>query len=300
MGLLSRISTELPAQVSYGESKNTGLLSKTSKLFERPVFTLFSEICNAYSFSHCALFTNINDVFIMTQCQGIDAKTVASSISSRDFWNGTIGNPDSFVNVKKSDNNFSGFYQLFSSLFNEQIEGLHFLRITDDCIFANIDFDSYKDDLSVSPAELRNVIIRYLASLKNETGTFISPKLNCDFTHFTAFLFLLSVKTAVNSSVSDADISNKFIHDSLFSIIYNEIFSMLKQHFAEPNFCIQSGNGEIKLILFAQNEIDDTILQYHISHTLQPVLSTYSNSVIILKTGTASSEEGIHQFISEG
>jgi hypothetical protein len=299
MGLLSRISTELPAQVSFGVTKNSGLYTKTSEFFERPFFTSFSAFCHAYSFSHCALFTNVNDVFIMTQCEGIDAITVASSISSRDFWNGTIGSPDSFVSAKKDDNNFSGFYQIFSSSFKEQIEGLHFLKINDDCIFADIDFYSYKD-LSVSPVELRNVIIRYLSFLKNKTDISISLKVDCDFTYCTAFLLLLSAKIAINSSIRNAHITNKFIYDSLFTTIYKEIFFMLKQHFAEPNLCIESGNGEIKLILFAQKELDDTLLQYHISHTLQPILSTYSNSVILLKAGTASSEDGIRQFISEG
>ncbi|MCK9169013.1 MAG: hypothetical protein M0P01_01210 [Treponema sp.] len=299
MGLLSRISTELPAQVSFGESKNTGLLAKTTKLFESPVSTSFSALCNTYSFLHCALFTNYNDVFIMTQCKGIDAITVASSISSRDYWDGTIGSSDFFVSLKKIDNKFSGFYQIFSSSFKEQIQGLHFLRITSDCIFVNIDFDSYKD-LSVSSAEIRNVIICYLSSVKNEDKISTVPKLNYDFMHTTAYLMLLSVKIAVNSSIRNVNISNELIHDCIFTTIYKEILCILKQHFLEPNICIQNGNGEIKLVLFAQKELDDTILQYHIAHTLKPVLSSFSNSIILLKTGTASSEDSIRKFIFEG
>jgi hypothetical protein len=298
MGLLSRISEELPAQVSFSESKKTGLLAKSSKIFAEPVFESFFELCRKYSFSHSALLTLVNDTFVMTQCVGIDSSTVAASVSSRDFWNGTISHSEDFINYKKTDTKFSVFYQLFSSFFKDNIAGLHFLKITDKCIFVDIDFNSFKDIL-ISACELKKTILLYLSSQKKEEQI-VLPGINYDFLQSTAFLMLLSVKIAVNSAIRDANISDKILQNTIFSTMYTEIFFTLKKHFKKPNFCIQSTNGEIKLILFTKSKIDDALLQHHIAYSLNPILSSHSGSIILLKAGTAASEDDIRHFILEG
>lgn len=298
MGLLSRISAELPVQEISAETKNTGLLAKTSRIVERPVFSSFFDLCNAYSFAHCALLTVVGGVFVITECKGIDAASIASSVSSRDFWNGTIGSSDFFINFTKADNKFSGFYQLFSSRFKDSICGFHFLKISGDCIFVNVDFGSYKD-ISVSESVLKETILSYLSS-RNGVDASLPPEVVFDFTHSAVFLMLLSVKLAINSSVRTVNTCDKFMYDSFFSTIYAEVFSVLRRHFIRPNYCIRSGNGEIKIVLSVRKTLDDSLLQYHISRSLNFILSTYSNSVILLKAGTASSEDDIRRFVLEG
>ncbi|HAH63701.1 MAG TPA: hypothetical protein DCL73_16570, partial [Treponema sp.] len=175
---------------------------------------------------------------------------------------------------------------------------LHFLKISDDCIFVNADFGSYKD-VSVSEAELKETVLSYLSSRGNKAP--VQPQeITCDLAHSAVLLMLLSVKLAINSSVRAVNTCDKFMYDSIFSTVYTEVFSMLRRHFIRPNYCMRSGNGEIKIILSAQKNLDDSLLQYHISQSLNFILSTHSNSIILLKAGTASSEDEIRRFVLEG
>lgn len=298
MGLLSRISAELPQQEAPADSKRTGLLAKTVKIAEMPVFSSFYDLCDAYSFTNCALFTIVNGFFVITACKGIDAASVASSVSSRDFWNGTIGSPGSFIDYAEIDSKFSGFFQLFSSSVKENTAGFHFLKVSGDCIFVNIDLGSYKD-ISVPATELKEAILSFLSSRTDNSPPPL-PELTFVFSHSIVYMLLLSVKLAVNSSVRTADVGDKYLSNSIFLTVYTEIFSVLKKHFVCPNYCTRSGNGEIKIILCGQKTFDDSLLQYHIAKSLNSILSQYSDSVILLKAGTASSEDDVRRFMLEG
>ncbi len=60
---------------------------------------------------HFAVFAEVNGDFQMVLNHGFDAETVRKSISTRDFWNGTL--PDDDRHILQGDS-LSGLYQLFS------------------------------------------------------------------------------------------------------------------------------------------------------------------------------------------
>jgi hypothetical protein len=289
MGLLSHISAE--------ESKKTGLLAKTSQLAAKPVFSSFSDFGRKYQFSHCALLSVVNGSFVMTHCYGIDARTVAASVSSRDFWDGTIGSSRAFCSYKKPDNKLSAFYQFFSGYFRERLKGLHILRISGDCIFLAADIEQYAEP-SVPADELKNMLLNFFLSsdaAKKET----LPDMNTGFIHCDAFLLLLSVKIAINSSIRNADIPDTTLYDSIFKTVYTELFSLLEKHLALPDFCMRSENGEMKIIIFSKKHFDDALLQYHIMRCFSSVLGSSADSVILLKAGTTSADKDVCNFVLE-
>lgn len=60
---------------------------------------------------HFAVFAEVNGDFQMVLNHGFDAETVRKSISTHDFWNGTL--PDDDRHILQGDS-LSGLYQLFS------------------------------------------------------------------------------------------------------------------------------------------------------------------------------------------
>jgi hypothetical protein len=289
MGLLSHISSE--------ESKKTGLLARTTQLVSKPVFSSFSDFGRKYHIPHCALLSVENGSFVMTHCYGIDARTVAASVSSRNFWDGTIGSSNTFCSYKKQDTKFTAFYQFFSGFFRESLQGLHILRISNDCIFLAADIEQYAEP-TVPAYELKNILLNFLLSYDTAKKESL-PDMRTGFSNCDAFLLLLSVKIAINNAIRNADISDTTLYDSIFKTIYTELFSLLEKHLSLPDFCMQSENGEIKIIIFSKKHFDDALLQYHIMRCFTPVLGSSADSVILLKAGTTSETEDACSFMLE-
>jgi len=289
MGLLSHISAE--------ESKKTGLLARTSQLAAKPVFSSFSDFGREYQLPHCALLSVVNGSFVITHCYGIDARTVASSVSSRDFWYGTVGSSHTFCSYKKTDTKLPSFYQFFSGYFRERLKGIHILRISNDCIFFAADIEQYTEP-SVPADVLKNTLLHFFLSsgaAKRER----LPDVSAGFIHNNAFLLILSVKIAINNSIQSIDISDTILHNSIFKTVYDELFSSLEKHLVLPDFCVQGENGEMKIIIFSKKHFDDALLQYHILNCFSPILGHSAESVILLKAGTTSSDKDVSSFILE-
>jgi len=297
MGLLSRISSELPVQAVSSETHKTGLLAKSSQLCLKPVLRSFSEFCRANSLAHSALFSLVHGSFVITECEGLDALSVARSVSSRDFWNGMSIGTDEVRSFSKSDAAFSAFYQFFSPAFKDRICGLHFLKVSETCIFMTVDTESCRSGC-LPAGVLRTSILQYLSASK-ETSEDVPYTVSVPG-HADAVLLLLSVKIAINEAVRESGLSDAVLQNAVFSAVYAEIVSLLKTHFPSPNMCGKSSGGEIKIGLYAHSGFDDSLLQFHITRELSPVLSSFSHSIVLINAGTASSSDDVRRFMAEG
>ena len=295
MGLLSL--------VSGGEAKKTsGLLAAAAPLAQRTSYASFSDLCGAFDIGHGAVFEITDDSFVMSACTGLDAASAALSVSSSDFWDGTIGTNSSVKNFSKPAGNLTAFYQLFSPRIRERLLCLHFFRLSSDAIFMKADFTG---ETSVPPPEAIKIPLEKFIKNGN-AGDERSDNESLASVHASllqeknATLFLLSTKIAINRILISYAPKSEPIKDRLFSAIYTDAADTLERSFGAPNVCRRGKNGELHIVLFCRADFDEAVLQFHISRALIPLLDKAAESLMLIKAGTAHTTEDIERFTAEG
>lgn len=333
MGLLSRVSGGQPKKAS-------GLLSRAAPRMQKPSYASFSDLCRNFGVLHGSLFEITDGSFSASACTGLDAQSIALSVSSPDFWNGTIGGgttippPDSRVETDCSHNalavgfntlgydaerhsikpsaqiktfskslgNLTPFYQLFSPSVKDRLFSVHFLRLSSDAVFMKAAFTGENAE---PPSETIKIDLEeFIKKTDHER------RLKKDKTIFSntaslpgdknALLFLLSAKIAVKRTLSSVSPESDAVKERLFNAICGEISDILAPSFAAPNMCVQGKNGELHIVLFSHDDFDEAVLQFHISRFLSPILSDAAASLMLIKVGSARSAEEIERFAVEG
>ena len=295
MGLLSR--------VSGGQSKKTsGLLSRAAPRMQKPAYASFSDLCRDFGILHGSLFEITDGSFAASACTGLDAQSIALSVSSPDFWNGTIGIDTSIKTFSKTLGNLAAFYQLFSPRIKERLSSVHFFRLSSDIVFMKADFIG---ENSSPPSETIKIALEEF--IKNSGHTGRSKNGNTIFSSTaslpndkSALFFLLSTKIAINRTLVSVSPKSAAVKERLFNVICSEISDMLTYSFAAPNMCVQGKNGELHIVLFSHDDFDEAVLQFHISRFLSPFLSDAAAALMLIKAGSARSAEEIERFAVEG
>ena len=77
---------------SGGQAKKSpGLLAAAAPLVQKTSYASFSKLCKDFHIRHGAVFQMTDGSFTMSGCTGLDAASAVLSVSSSDFWDGTIG-----------------------------------------------------------------------------------------------------------------------------------------------------------------------------------------------------------------
>ncbi|WP_315326913.1 hypothetical protein [Treponema socranskii] len=295
MGLLSR--------VSGGQSKKaSGLLSRAAPRMQTPSYVSFSDLCRDFGILHGSLFEITDGSFAASACTGLDAQSIALSVSSPDFWNGTIGVDTSIKTFSNPLGNLAAFYQLFSPRIKERLSSVHFFRLSSDAVFMKADFIG---ENSSPPSETIKIALEEFIKnrghggrLKN--GNAIFSGTSCFPNDNSALFFLLSTKIAINRTLVSVSSKSDAVKERLFNVICGEISDRLAHSFAAPNMCVQGKNGELHIVLFSHDDFDEAVLQFHISRFLSSFLSDAAASLMLIKVGSARSAEEIERFAVEG
>ena len=295
MGLLNR--------VSGGQSKKaSGLLSRAAPRMQPPSYVSFSDLCRDFGILHGSLFEITDGSFAASACTGLDAQSIALSVSSPDFWNGTIGVDTSIKTFSNPLGNLAAFYQLFSPRTKERLSSVHFFRLSSDAVFMKADFIG---ENSSPPSETIKIALEEFIKnrghggrLKNGNAVFSGA--SCFPNDNSALFFLLSTKIAINRTLVSVSSKSDAVKERLFNVICGEISDMLAHSFAAPNMCVQGKNGELHIVLFSHDDFDEAVLQFHISRFLSPFLSDAAAALMLIKAGSARSAEEIERFAVEG
>ena len=295
MGLLNR--------VSGGQSKKaSGLLSRAAPRMQTPSYVSFSDLCRDFGILHGSLFEITDGSFAASACTGLDAQSIALSVSSPDFWNGTIGVDTSIKTFSNPLGNLAAFYQLFSPRTKERLSSVHFFRLSSDAVFMKADFIG---ENSSPPSETIKIALEEFIKnrghggrLKN--GNAIFSGASCFPNDKSALFFLLSTKIAINRTLVSVSSKSDAVKERLFNVICGEISDRLAHSFAAPNMCVQGKNGELHIVLFSHDDFDEAVLQFHISRFLSSFLSDAAAALMLIKAGSARSAEEIERFAVEG
>lgn len=236
----------------------------------------------------CALYSCINGKMVMSDCMGFDAVTVSKSVSSVDFWKGTIGQSSRWLSFDK--NNMSHFYQFFSVNDLKKIEILHFLRISEDVVLMAAQLDE------VINLPLEQDVIKQMPSKYVDKLPVISDADKIfSISNSKVSLLSVSLRQALDKILKNVIDFNfrRILENTICRAVYYQIL----QSCAEPNKAFYVGNGVIKLVIFSISGIDESLFQFHMTNSVEDILGDSAKSVLIVKSATATTVSEIKAFL---
>ena len=115
-------------------------------------------------------------------------------------------------------------------------------------------------------------------------------------------LFILSLRSWIEDAIKSVEFENNEVKNAVIESIASSACTKMNPLFRSPN-CISNGkNGEVKIVLFAQDDPDEQLLAHHISKTLLPFLETPSSGVVkptFLPAGICQNKKGTVAFLSQ-
>lgn len=312
MGLLAKIEQlekerlerlNQKSNESFEELQNTPIL-ELEGMEENTTNQLFSQWAKKNGFSQCGVFLESYGYFVMCDMLGFHAQTAITSVSSSDFWMGSLERTTEWEVFTEDDMNISPFYQLFSDDDRYEVKKLCFLPkniLGQNIIIFFASDDEFKRINLPSPQDET-----FLEAVKQSCAEFKSPFTNKQliekhlkegFLRYEASCFTLSVKIAIDNIVSQCETENSDIRQTIYDTIYTLISDKIQQHFAYPNSVTKGIEGEIKILIFANGKVEEDLLRMQLDETLKSVLAADSQGVILTGSGNAATIEDARNFL---
>lgn len=112
-----------------------GLLSIASHLDDKPKQGLaFSDFILKYKYNCCAILQKTENIFSVINSIGFDGKSIISSISTPDFWQGICTKKNIIYNFSTKNNTITPLLQLFSLQMKESISEISVMQNNDERI----------------------------------------------------------------------------------------------------------------------------------------------------------------------
>ncbi len=296
MGLLEKIN-------SLQAKKSVGLLARAEQMGRKTL--PFSVWADRFALKHAAIFSPYNNFFYISESLDIDARTIALSVSTKDFWNGSLDfSKREFQVYSKKEGNLGRFYQFFREDSRHDIEDLYFLPFT---------FNSQKCILMLVKKQDENFILpqcdsSFISSLslistteKELTIEDIVRDISRYIQGAQANFFIFSYRLSLDVLFSGIDITHPDIKELVINSMSKVIFERLSQLFPEPHCVVKGVNSEIKILYFTHDDVDEQFLLGHIINTFEDYLGKEcASSLLLLNAGTSTSEKSAQTFLLKG
>lgn len=269
-----------------------GLLSRTS-LTQAKQSHSFYLFVRKNNLRHSAIFSRIQDKMVITDCVGIDASTIAKSVSSVAFWNEKISEENKWFEFRNNDKEL--FFQFFSDKFAEKLSAVYIFKISPNTIFMTVVL-SGEHIAPPTPETMKKNI--------GEKSGFEKTNINID-TDFSgrlktesAFVFSVSAKNAAGVAMKNFLTMSGTINEALYTTICNAIFYKLSDFCASPNkaYCVE--NGLTKLVfLSSSDDMDEMLFDFHLREALGELILQDTESIEISYLGKAKSYDELKSIL---
>ena len=276
MGLLQKLSdqgleskkVEQPLQdkpVIQKKSNSVGLLKK-SLMAGEPHRLDFFEFAGKHNLEIAAILKNKNNTYRIENCIGFDGESICLSVSTFDFWQGTITNENQIYSYNASSSEALPFFQFFSKKLQDKIQAIHIIKTNNNSIFfiCNKDIQATTD------------FIKDLEGVENTEVTFekSSALQNQNFSNS----YIIDFSEALESFV----LSNSKNDIQFTKVIINEIYNNLCISFPEPQAIEYSVKGQFTLRL--SEELPVELIYNHIRIESSFILGNHSELLSIRKS----------------
>jgi len=248
MGLLSRISAGFDTPAEESPQKDGGLS--------------FFEFIKKHNLSHCAVFERVNTFFVFSHSYGFDGDTILQSISTSDFWEGTV-EKEKWNYFSRDENNLNTVLQFFSVNLKTKLTYVNIFPSKDRILLVaydtkpeygeSLDFIS-KDFLSLDYDKLPE-------SVENEESK-------------------LCLYTNINEAASDVlGNLNIEIKEVMKNAFFTETYSSLKNLLEEPDSFYVSEDKKFIISIVSKSHITKESLEAFFQNALKPVFKTSSSLI---------------------
>lgn len=219
--------------------------------------------------------------FFMQYEHGFDAISIFKSVSSTDFWNGTLPENNDWYT-------FNGvalepFYQLFSKSVVENLVALHMKTLT---IIADVPIkvimivaDDIIDKalLDENIPELGAFIADDLSSLNT---VFSTPHFSVTPTLDVGKMFTMETVSAIAEIADDLHIDAEAL-EILSPVVVFESFNRIKKLLFKDDFCIPGENCKLRILFSQAPSLDNDLLQFQLQKNLLSFFDKATSKIYI-------------------
>lgn len=284
--------------LSVASGKNFGLMAKA----EAVSISSFQQWAKQNGFERCGVFRSKNGLMLLELANGVDAQSVFSSISTKDFWNGSVPS-DTWVTLDRESPTFSAFTQFLGTEAKAKVKAFRILKFLDGeelVVFFQYSYkpagflkakDNFKQDLLEA---LRCHKQSLISEPKYEMVEKLSAKGNVR-------LFLISTKRALEETMKKIEVSETTLLKVLTNTIFEELFYKTKKLFQSPALVYSIDPDEIKVAAIVNSSVEDEILKEQLSLEYTDLIGTEAaKKIIILTAGYSNDNEEIHDYLLRG
>lgn len=243
-----------------------GLLQKANLLQNEGL--AFFDFISKHKIQHCAFLTTKPLNYSITYSYGFDAESIFSSISTLDFWTGTIPEKNKIYTFSTINNSINIILQLFSPELKEVMEEVSIIRLSDNSIFI------------LGNQKINNSIISDIKLVKFEK----TPKKQNSFSTFNKNLIIKNYDLSFTNFVEDFFITKK-LNSNLIKIfsetVYKEIQLRLFFSFNDYSSITSNTLKNYKITIQELKELPYKLIKTHIISILNDVLPVDEDNIII-------------------
>lgn len=269
-----------------------GLLSRMS-LSQAKQSHSFYLFVRKNNLRHCAIFSLVQDKMVMTDCVGIDALTIAKSVSPVDFWDKNINEEAKWFEFRSSDKDL--LLPLFSDEFAEKLSAVYIFRFSPNTIFMTAVLGG-EHIAPPTPETMKKNIGEKSGFEKTDMdiATDFSGKLKTE----NAFAFSVSAKNVAGSAIRNFLTTSGIINEALYTTVCNAIFYKLSDFCASPNkaYCVDNGLTKL-VILSSSDDIDEMLFDFHLRESLGEMILQDTENIEISYLGKATSCEELKSIL---
>lgn len=287
MGLLSVASGKKDAPAANSPSS-----SKTN----------FQQWAEDNGFEHCGVFCERGGLMMLECAYGIDAQSVFSSISTKDFWLGSARS-DTWITLDSESPTFTAFTQFLGAEARSKAKAFKMLKIYDgEDLMVFFEY-SYKPAGLLRRSEDFSQEIKAL--MKNRDKILLAKPTERDTALLSgqnkARLCLISTKRALEETTKNIEVSELTIQKILLNTIFEEIFYKTKKLFASPGVIYSEDSTEIKVAALINSDIEDELLKEQLTLEYESLIGKdAAKKIIILTAGYSSDGEEILDYLLRG
>lgn len=263
-----------------------GLLAKTLSLADSNKIA-FKQFTKKYGISLCAVFSKFDNDYVITDSTGFDGISIISSISSADFWNGTIKEKNDWQ-YYNSNEEMLPFYQLFSFTLKDKITGIA-IRCFEDKIFMACSTENY----SFEPSQpLNNDLFNLSFTAKSKLSIEAFSRNKEDEINKYQFDFSTALNFHIQKSLRKTEYS-----DIIFESIAKELVTFLEKCFAAPGIVSRISKNTINIVYSNSSKVPFELLKTHLLKECYSILDEESKLLTFTQEGKATSYKELIDFL---
>lgn len=251
MGLLQKLNSGVYDTPELSFKENQNIKSQENIL---PIY--INDFLISNEISSFAVLEIINNHYFITNSFGYDVKSIYSSYSTVDFWNGLIKETNKIYNFNYENNSITHLFQFFSGNLIESIKQILVYKTETNKIYIFC-LKKTSNKLLQIQNQIKNLDLSFNLSVsKIETA-------NSNFT--------LEIQNTILEIVSE-NIRNKFyLKNSFFNAIKAELVNRLSFYFSNNSKISLNNDNKIEITANI-NSKDFDLLEFHINENLKDIL----------------------------